>query len=133
LLAVALRELGIGRGSPDELVARGVTRALFPHGLGHSLGVTVHDVGMKPRPPRPENKFLRNTSVIEPGQVFTIEPGIYVIDALLSRLQSDDRRELVDWAAIAELRPFGGIRIEDNVVVEDRGVRNLTREAFAQA
>lgn len=133
LLAIALGELGIGRGSPDELVARGVTRALYPHGLGHSLGVTVHDVGMKPRPPRPENKFLRNTQVIEPGQVFTIEPGIYVIDALLAPLQSDDRRDLVDWAAIAELRPFGGIRVEDNVVVEPRGVRNLTREAFAQA
>jgi Xaa-Pro dipeptidase len=133
LVAVALREHGIGRGSPDELVARGVTRALFPHGLGHSLGVCVHDVGMKPHPPRPENKFLRNTSVIEAGQVFTIEPGIYVIDALLAPLQADDRRDLLDWAAIAELRPFGGIRIEDDVVVEERGVRNLTREAFAQA
>jgi Xaa-Pro dipeptidase len=133
LLAAVLRETGIGRGSPDELVARGITRALFPHGLGHSLGVTVHDVGMKPHPPRPENRFLRNTQVIEPGQVFTIEPGIYVIDALLAPLQSDDRRELVDWAAIAELRPFGGIRIEDNIAVEARGVRNLTREAFAQA
>jgi Xaa-Pro dipeptidase len=133
LLAVALHELGIGRASPDELVARGVTRALYPHGLGHSLGVTVHDVGMKPRPPRPENPFLRNTSVIEPGQVFTIEPGIYIIDPLLAPLQADDRRDLVDWAAIAELRPFGGIRIEDNVVVQDHGVRNLTREAFAEA
>jgi len=133
LLAVALVELGIGRGNPDALVDRGVTRALFPHGLGHSLGVTVHDVGLKPRPPRPENRFLRNTSVIEPGQVFTIEPGIYVIDGLLAPLQADDRQALVDWAAIAELRPFGGIRIEDNVVVEPRGVRNLTREAFAQA
>jgi Xaa-Pro dipeptidase len=122
LLAVVLRELGIGRASPEELVARGVTRALYPHGLGHSLGVTVHDVGMKLRPPRAENKFLRNTSVIEPGQVFTIEPGIYVIDALLAPLQADDRRDLVDWDAI-----------EDNVVVEARGVRNLTREAFAQA
>ena len=131
LLAVALRECGIGRGSPDELVERGVTRALFPHGLGHSLGVTVHDVGMKPRAPRADNKFLRNTSVIEAGQVFTIEPGIYVIDALLAPLETGDRRGLVDWAAIAELRPFGGIRIEDNVVVEPRGVRNLTREAFA--
>jgi len=133
LLALALCELGIGRGSPDELVARGVTRAVFPHGLGHSLGVTVHDVGMKPRAPRAENRFLRNTSVIEPGQVLTIEPGIYVIDALLAALRADDRRDLVDWAAIEELRPFGGIRIEDNVVVESRGVRNLTREAFAQA
>jgi Xaa-Pro dipeptidase len=133
LLAAALCELGIGRGSPDELVASGVTRAVFPHGLGHSLGVTVHDVGMKPRAPRAENRFLRNTSVIEPGQVLTIEPGIYVIDALLAPLQADDRRGLVDWAAIDELRPFGGIRIEDDVVVEPRGVRNLTREAFAQA
>lgn len=133
LLAGVLREVGIGRGSPEELVDRGVTRALYPHGLGHSLGVTVHDVGCKPRPPRAENKFLRNTSVIEPGQVFTIEPGIYVIDPLLAPLQSDDRRDLVDWTAIAELRPFGGVRVEDNVVVEARGVRNLTREAFAQA
>ena len=131
LLAVALRELGIGRGSVDELVARGITRALFPHGLGHSLGITVHDAGCKPQPPRAENKFLRNTSVIEPGQVFTIEPGIYVIDGLLGPLQADDRRELVDWSAIADLRHFGGIRIEDNVLVEDLGTRNLTREAFA--
>jgi len=133
LLAVALREQGIGRGSPEELVEKGVTRALFPHGLGHSLGITVHDVGMKPRPPRPDNKFLRNTSVIEVGQVFTIEPGVYVIDPLLQPLQSDGRRELLDWAAIADLRAFGGIRIEDNILVEHNGTRNLTREAFAQA
>lgn len=131
LLAIAIRELGIGRGSVDELVDRGITRALLPHGLGHSLGVTVHDCGMKPRPPRPENKFLRNTSVIEPGQVFTIEPGIYVIDGLLGPLQHDARRELLDWSAIADLRGFGGIRIEDNVLVEAGGIRNLTREAFA--
>ncbi|MDQ3337344.1 MAG: Xaa-Pro dipeptidase [Myxococcota bacterium] len=131
LLAIALRELGIGRGSADELVDKGVTRALFPHGLGHSLGITVHDVGMKPRPPRPDNKFLRNTSVVEVGQVFTIEPGIYVIDPLLKPLQSDARRDLLDWAAIADLRSFGGIRIEDNILVEKSGTRNLTREAFA--
>jgi len=131
LLAVALRELGIGRGSVEELVDQGITRALFPHGLGHSLGICVHDVGMKPHPPRPDNQFLRNTSVIEVGHVFTIEPGIYVIDGLLGPLQADARRDLLDWAAIAELRPFGGIRIEDNVVVEPTGTRNLTREAFA--
>jgi Xaa-Pro dipeptidase len=134
LLAGALVEFGLGRGSPEELVEKGVTRALFPHGLGHSLGVTVHDVGMKPRPPRTDNKFLRNTSVIEAGQVFTIEPGIYAIDALLGPLRADFlARELVDWDLLGELRPFGGIRIEDNVVVERSGVRNLTREAFAQA
>lgn len=130
-LAVALRELGVGRGSPAELVERGITRALFPHGLGHSLGITVHDAGMKPRPPRPDNKFLRNTSVIEAGQVFTIEPGLYVIDGLLGPLQADDRRDLLDWSAIADLREFGGIRVEDNILVEASGIRNLTREAFA--
>jgi Xaa-Pro dipeptidase len=131
LLAVALRELGIGKASAEELVDRGITRALFPHGLGHSVGLIPHDVGMKPRPPRPDNKFLRNTSVIETGQVFTIEPGIYFIDSLLDALRRDDRKSLVDWAAIDELRPFGGIRIEDNVVVDTHGTRNLTREAFA--
>lgn len=132
LLAVALRDIGIGKGSPEELVDKGVTRALFPHGLGHSLGITVHDVGMKPRPPRPENKFLRNTSVIEVGQVFTIEPGIYIIDGLVGPLQADAKAAgLVDWTLIDQLRPFGGIRIEDNILVEEHGTRNLTREAFA--
>ena len=52
---------------------------------------------------------------------------------IFTALAGDDRAGLVDWAAIAELRPFGGIRIEDNVVVEARGVRNLTREAYAGA
>jgi Xaa-Pro dipeptidase len=132
LLAVALRELGIGKATPDELVEQGVTRALFPHGLGHSLGIVTHDVGMKLHPPRPDNKFLRNTSTIEVGQVFTIEPGLYVIDGLLGPLEADPKtKALVDWKLIAELRPFGGIRIEDNVVVETHGTRNLTREAFA--
>jgi Xaa-Pro dipeptidase len=133
LLAELLLEAQVCRGSTDELVARGVTRALFPHGLGHSLGVCTHDVGMKPRPPRPDNKFLRNTSTIEIGQVFTIEPGLYVIDALVNPLRGDDRAHLIDWGALDEVRPFGGIRIEDNVLVEAHGVRNLTREAFAGA
>jgi Xaa-Pro dipeptidase len=130
LLAGVLIDLGIAKGNADELVERGITRALFPHGLGHSLGVVTHDVGMKPRPPRPENPFLRNTSTIEIGQVFTIEPGIYIIDALLAPLKADERVRLVDWKAIDELRAYGGIRIEDNVVVEAKGIRNLTRDAF---
>ncbi|HTR55367.1 MAG TPA: Xaa-Pro dipeptidase [Kofleriaceae bacterium] len=131
LLADVIRDLGLAKASAGELVDRGITRALFPHGLGHSLGVCVHDVGMKLRPPRADNKFLRNTSTIEVGQVFTIEPGIYFIDALLAPLRADDRARLVEWGAVDELRPFGGIRIEDNVVVAAGGIRNLTREAFA--
>lgn len=128
LLADALLELGIANGSADELVGRGATRALFPHGLGHSLGLVTHDVGMKPRAPRPENKFLRNTSMIEVGQVFTIEPGVYFIDALLEPLRTSSAGALLNWSLVDELKPFGGVRIEDNVVVEASGIRNLTRE-----
>ncbi len=131
LLATVIRDLGIAKGSDSELVDRGITRALFPHGLGHSLGVMVHDVGMKLRPPRDDNKFLRNTSKIEVGHVFTIEPGIYFIDGLLNPLKQEERGRMLDWKLIDELRPFGGIRIEDNVVVLERGIRNLTREAYS--
>jgi len=130
LLAAALRELGLATGSADELLARGVTRALFPHGLGHSLGIVVHDVGMKPRPPRADNPFLRNTSAIETGQVFTIEPGCYFIPSLLAPLRADDRRGLLEWRLIDELAAFGGVRIEDNIAVTEAGVVNLTRRAF---
>ncbi len=130
LLGEVLHESGIGKGSAADLVEKGITRVFFPHGLGHSLGVVTHDVGMKLRPPRDNNKFLRNTSVIEPGQVFTIEPGFYIIDALLAPLKDDERARMIDWKLVDELRPFGGIRIEDNVVVETSGNRNLTREAY---
>ena len=133
LLATALVDLGIGKGGADEVLARGVTRALFPHGLGHSLGLQVHDVGMKPRAPRADNRYLRNTSVIEVGQVFTIEPGCYFIDQLLGPLRADDRSGLVDWALVDRLARFGGVRIEDDVVVGEGGIRNLTREAWAAA
>jgi Xaa-Pro dipeptidase len=131
LLADALIELGIATGSADALVDRGVTRVFLPHGLGHSLGIVTHDVGMKPHPPRPENRFLRNTSVIEVGQVFTIEPGLYFIDGLLGPLRAGAHAGLVDWKRVDELAPFGGVRIEDNVVVQAAGIRNLTREAFS--
>jgi Xaa-Pro dipeptidase len=130
LLADVLRDLGIAKGSADELVDRGITRVFLPHGLGHSLGVVTHDVGLKLKPPKPENKFLRNTSVIEVGHVFTIEPGIYIIDALFAPLRDDERARMIDWKVVDELRPFGGIRIEDNVLVQPSGIRNLTREAY---
>jgi len=132
-LAEALVELKIGTGSADALVERGVTRALYPHGLGHGLGIQVHDVGQKLTPPRADNPYLRNTSVISEGQVFTIEPGCYFIDPLLAPLRADDRKDLLDWNAIDALHRFGGIRIEDDVAVIPGGVRDFTREAFDEA
>ncbi len=124
-----LREVGISRLPSDELVARGITRAFYPHGLGHALGLQCHDVGCALTPPRKENPFLRNTSEIAPRQVFTIEPGIYFIEALLGPLRSSPD---IDWKLVDALAAFGGVRIEDDVVVQDRGIRNLTREVLPQ-
>jgi Xaa-Pro dipeptidase len=136
-LGQLLVEAGIVQCSAEAAVATGITRVFLPHGLGHHLGLQVHDVAGLPKKPRPENRFLRNTRVIEPGQVFTIEPGLYFIDALLDPLRSAPEGGSVDWDAVDALRPFGGIRIEDNVLVRAEGddpkVRNFTREAFSRA
>jgi Xaa-Pro dipeptidase len=126
-VADILREAGISKLPADELVSRGITRAFYPHGLGHSLGLQCHDVGCALRPPRKDNPFLRNTSEIAPRQVFTIEPGLYFIEALLAPLRKSPD---VDWKLVDALAPFGGIRIEDDVVVEEQGIRNLTREVL---
>jgi Xaa-Pro dipeptidase len=133
LLAYALEEIGLLRGSVTECVDRGVTRALFPHGLGHSLGIVTHDVGCKPRAAKPDNKYLRTTSMVATNNVFTIEPGVYFIDSLLAPLQQDSRSKLVNWPLVEVLKPFGGVRIEDNVQVLADSVRNLTREAFGES
>ncbi|MEO1337666.1 MAG: Xaa-Pro dipeptidase, partial [Myxococcota bacterium] len=120
--------------SAEAADAEGITRAFFPHGLGHSIGVQVHDVSCLKRAPRTENEFLRNTSEIEAGQIFTIEPGLYFIEPLLNALKSKPAGAHVAWDVVQKLAPFGGIRIEDDVYIRNDGsVRNLTREAFAAA
>jgi Xaa-Pro dipeptidase len=112
----------------DELVAGGVTRLFFPHGLGHSLGLQVHDVGMRLKNPALENPYLRNTSKITAGQVCTIEPGLYFIPTLMKRLVEGHARSAVDTKMLDALMPFGGIRIEDNILATDSGPVNLTRD-----
>lgn len=131
LLGRVLVDHDLVRGSPESAVALGLTRVFFPHGLGHSLGVQVHDVGCLPRPPKPGNEFLRNTRTIEANQVFTVEPGLYFIDGLLGPCRATEAGRAVHWDLVEELTPFGGVRIEDDVQVLATGVRNLTREAFA--
>jgi Xaa-Pro dipeptidase len=127
-LGVLLGELGVVRGAADEAVARGVTRAFYPHGLGHSLGLQTHDVGCALKAPRADNPFLRNTTDVAVGQVFTIEPGVYFIEPLLAELRAKPEGAMVDWKAVEALAPLGGVRIEDDVVVEEGSLRNLTRE-----
>jgi Xaa-Pro dipeptidase len=128
LLAPLLRDVGIARGSDDELVARGITRKFLPHGLGHSLGLQTHDVGCRSVQPEERNPWLRNTTRIAEGQVFTIEPGCYFITSLLQELRASDSGSLVDWRMVDALKPFGGVRIEDDVTVERAGIVNFTRD-----
>ncbi len=71
--------------------------------------------------------------MLEPGVVVTVEPGIYLIDSLLAAAHADARRNHIDWAVVEELKPFGGIRIEDNVVATASKPENMTRDAFAKA
>jgi Xaa-Pro dipeptidase len=125
---------------PEEMVRSGTTAAFFPHGLGHYLGVQVHEVGGSlagvdgTELPRPENHpNLRLVRSLEAGQVLTIEPGIYFIESLLTRLHNSPVKGAVNWRRIDQLRNYGGIRIEDNLVVTTTGAENLTRQAFAAA
>src|ERR1700737_2513189 len=105
-VAGILREVGISRLPADELVSRGITRAFYPHGLGHALGLQCHDVGCALRPPRADNPFLRNTTEVAPQQVFTIEPGLYFIEALLAPFRPSPD---IDWKLVDALSAFGGI------------------------
>ncbi len=140
MLAEVLVEAELASGNPATLLETGVTSAFFPHGLGHLLGVQVHDVGgfqenesgVTIDPPS-GHPFLRLTRVLEENMVLTIEPGLYVIDMLLENLRGTPAENHVNWATVDWLRPFGGIRIEDNVRVLVNDRENLTRDAFAAA
>jgi Xaa-Pro dipeptidase len=138
-LAAVLREHKLVTCGADEAVATGITRGFLPHGLGHLLGLQVHDAGGhladttgKKREPPAQDPYLRLTRTLQPGVVVTIEPGLYFIPSLLKALLAKHEARL-NRAAIERLVPFGGIRIEDNVEVTADGHRNLTRDAFAAA
>lgn len=139
-LAALLIDHGLLRGvSAEAATAQGLTTPFFPHGLGHLLGVQVHDVAglqtdrsgtLRQRPLGHPN--LRLTRELAPGMVVTIEPGLYFIPMLLRELQRGPLAVHVNWPLVDALRPFGGIRIEDDVVCRGTDLpENLTREAFA--
>jgi len=141
-LAIAgiMRDFGICRLSPEAAVETGVSSVFFPHGIGHGIGLQVHDVagfaesdrgGTLPKPAG--HPYLRLTRVLQPGMVVTIEPGLYFIDLLLDDLRQGPHAGDVDWARIEAFKPYGGIRIEDDVVCTEAAPVNLTREGFASA
>ncbi len=128
-IAALLSATGLVRGLEDQnIVDLGITRAFFPHGIGHFLGVQVHDVAGKPTPAPEDAPFLRLTRQLEPGMVVTIEPGLYFIPSLLEPLLAGEAGQYLNRELLNRLRGCGGIRIEDNVVVTGTGHRNLTRD-----
>ncbi len=140
LLAHVLEEHGLARCGPDESFDRGITRTFLPHGLGHLLGLQVHDAaghlespsGAENAPPD-EHPFLRLTRTLEPGVVVTIEPGLYFIPALLEKLRNSSMSRLIDWDRVEQFLPYGGIRVEDDVLVTETGSKNLSRPALLEA
>ncbi|HEX9206795.1 MAG TPA: Xaa-Pro dipeptidase [Steroidobacteraceae bacterium] len=140
LIAAALCQVGVIVGcDAEEAATNGLSGVFFPHGIGHLLGLQVHDVaglaaddsGRAEVPRPPGHRYLRLTRKLEPGMVVTIEPGVYFIDLLLDEAQRNGLGRYIHWDTVRALKPCGGIRIEDDVVCTATTTpENLTRNAF---
>jgi len=138
-MAKGLKDLGLMKGDVEEAVAAGAHALFFPHGLGHMIGLDVHDmeglgenyVGYDTtvsRSPQFGLAYLRMARELRPGFVLTVEPGIYFIPALIDQWRSKKRlTAFIDYARVEEYRDFTGIRIEDNVLITKDGRRVLGR------
>ncbi len=135
-IAAGLKDLGLMRGDVDEAVQAGAHALFFPHGIGHMLGLDVHDmedlgdaVGYAPgdeRSPQFGLSFLRLARALEPGFVITDEPGVYFIPPLIDQWTTEKRHEsFINYELLARYRDFGGIRIEDDLLITDTGARVL--------
>jgi len=127
-----LKDAGLLRGDVAAMEAQRLGATFMPHGLGHLLGLDTHDVGGYPAdaPPRPQGAGidrLRTARVLEEGMVITVEPGCYFNDYLLDAALADPQlKAFLVPSALDACRGFGGVRIEDNVVVRAGGVDCLS-------
>ncbi|XP_022119011.2 xaa-Pro dipeptidase [Pieris rapae] len=126
-----LKDGGLLFGNVEEMIENGVGAILQPHGLGHLIGLDVHDVGgyLPHCPPRPSGPLarLRTARRLQAGMALTIEPGCYFIDKLLDRAQSNpSQARFFNWPRVQSFRGCGGVRIEDDVLITEDGVENLT-------
>jgi len=135
-IAGGLTALGLMRGIPDDAVEVGAHALFFPHGIGHMMGLDVHDMedlGDIVGYPEGEERstqfglgFLRMTRKLEPGFVITVEPGIYFIPALIDQWRAEgNHTEFIDYDRVEEFKDFGGIRIEDDILITEDGCRVL--------
>ncbi|MGX5915275.1 Xaa-Pro dipeptidase [Aliidiomarina sp. Khilg15.8] len=134
-IATILRQFDLVRLDESDMLEQQIPAVFMPHGIGHMLGLQVHDQGGNLAderglvvPPPAAFPTLKTTRKIEADQVFTVEPGIYFIEPLLHRLANSRAGRFVNWAAIDALRAYGGVRIEDNVIIHRDHNENLTRE-----
>ncbi|CAG9788144.1 unnamed protein product [Diatraea saccharalis] len=126
-----LKQGGLLKGDVEEMIKSGINGILQPHGLGHLLGLDVHDVGgyLPSCPPRPSPPLarLRTARQLQPGMILTIEPGCYFIPRLLHGAKNNpDQSRFFNWDVMEKYRGFGGVRIEDDVLITETGVENLT-------
>ena len=133
-MLIGLKNLGIVKGDIEEMIAKRVGYIFFPHGLGHLLGIDVHDVGgylpnTPARSDKPGLKSLRNPRFLEKGMVLTVEPGCYFIDYLLEKGANDLKIDssYVDKDKFNEYKHVGGVRIEDDILITENGNEVLTR------
>jgi len=132
-----LTNMGIMRGNPDDAVAAGAHALFFPHGLGHMLGLDVHDmeglgedlVGYNEINGRSDQfglAYLRLAKELVEGFVLTVEPGIYFIPHLIDQWNAENKyNEFINYDSLGRFIDFGGIRIEDNIVITEQGYRIL--------
>ena len=137
IIAKGLMDLGLMKGDVEEAVAAGAHAMFFPHGLGHMLGLDVHDleglgedlVGYNNDIRRSDQfgtAYLRLGKALESGYVITVEPGIYFIPALIDKWRAEGKFvEFIQYEKLESYRQFGGIRIEDDVLVTDNGSKVL--------
>lgn len=131
VLLEELKEGGLLRGDVDEMMKVHLGAIFMPHGLGHLMGLDVHDVGGYPegveRIDEPGIKNLRTTRKLEKGMVLTIEPGCYFIEPLLNAaMKNDEQKKFLVPEVIGRFRGHGGVRIEDDVAVTANGIEVLT-------
>jgi Xaa-Pro aminopeptidase len=136
IMTSGLKDIGLMQGDVDSAVEAGAHAMFFVHGLGHMMGLDVHDmedlgdvVGYEKgeeRSPQFGLAYLRLARPLESGFVITVEPGIYFIPALIDRWRADGmHRDFICYDRVDEYRTFGGIRIEDDVLITDSGARVL--------
>ena len=137
IIASGLKELGLMKGDIDEAVTAGAHALFMPHGLGHMMGLDVHDmealgenyIGYNNEVKRSDQfglAFLRFALPYKPGHVFTVEPGCYFIPELIENWKSEDKfKEFINYSKIDKYMSLGGVRIEDNVLITEKSYKVL--------